>query len=257
MSTLNLPLEKVELINYNPTLKTSGDLESANRTITATSEAAGLGNADYSTTLNLPKPGDARLAVMRIGTRLSVTVDSKTATHLYCRVYVDVQDDDHRLFDLDITSTGNFLAIQDCYSGIKTAIFNLITDGASHTFYFFFWVDAGNAVLSVVQLWEAVGTNAVLYTFNALLELTHTGWLAFSWMPSREGTGASGSLISRLNWKNVSHNYPIVSMSGVNATPTSPFNTISYDSVELKICGAEATDLKYIIGACFVLRSER
>ncbi len=249
--------EKIELISYSPNLQNSGDLESGAHTIVPTSRPP-ITNAQYSVALTLPKPSDARLEVTRIGCRLSVNITGLgSATHAYCSIRVDVDDSDHELFSEDWTSAGAKLDAVDTHSGAKASIFDLLRNGSAHTFYFLFWADVANqAIIDVVQLWEAVGTNAVLYTFQPVMKLTHTGWLSFSWMPSREGTGASGSLISRLNWNGVSHNSPIVSMSGVNATASSPFNTISYDFVELKMCGAEATDLKYIINAAFLLRNE-
>ena len=97
--------EKIEVITYEPSAKDTGDLESGTKTITATSEATGVGNADYSQALTLPQPGDGRLVVTRIAARLAVTIDSfDVAEHLYCRVYVDTQDANHLLFDTDCNS---------------------------------------------------------------------------------------------------------------------------------------------------------
>lgn len=94
--------EKIETITYTPAVPGSGDLEAGTTTVTATSEASGVGNADYSAALTLPAPSDARMVAQRIATRLVVTIDSfDAATHLYCRVYMDVQDADHRLFGED------------------------------------------------------------------------------------------------------------------------------------------------------------
>lgn len=86
-----------------------------------------------------------------------MAIDSfDTAIHLYCRVYVDAQDADHRLFDEDWNSTGAKLDAVDTLVGTKEPIFNLLKDGSAHTF--FFWVDQANdVVISLVQLWEAVG----------------------------------------------------------------------------------------------------
>lgn len=250
--------EKIELISYSPNLQNSGDLEAGTHTIIPTSRPS-IASAQYNVVLTLPKPADTRLEVTRIGCRLSVNITALgTATRVYCSVRVDIDDSDHELFNEEWTSTEAKLDATDTHSGAKAIIFDLLKDGSAHTFYFLFWADVtSQAVIDVVQLWEAVGTSAVLYSFQPVMKIAHTGCLSFSWMPSREGTGASNSLISRLNWKGVSHNSPIVSMTGVNATPSSPFNTISYDSVELRICGAEATDLKYIINAAFLLRSEQ
>jgi hypothetical protein len=250
--------EKIELVNYSPGLQNSGDLEVGTHTIVPTSRPE-IASAQYSVVLTLPKSTNAKLEVVRIACRLSVNIASLgTATRVCCSVRVDVDDSDHELFSEEWTSIGAKLDTVDTYSGSKAAIFNLLKDGSAHTFYFLFWADVSNqAMIDVVQLWEAVGTNSVLYSFPVIMKLTHTGWLSFSWMPSREGTGASGSLISRLNWNGVSHNSPVVSVTGVNATPSSPFSTLSYDSVELRMCGAETTDLKYIINVAFLLRNEQ
>lgn len=179
--------EKIETIMYAPGLQDSGDLEASTKTITATAEASGLGNADYSKSLTLPKPDDARLALKRIAARLAVTIDSfNAATHLYCRVYVDAQDADHRLFDEDWDSIGAKLDATDKTSG---TIFDLLKDGAAHTFYFFFWVNqANNAVISLVQLWEGVG-NAGTGSNEECLRLTISGLIQWTSSATLNGTG--------------------------------------------------------------------
>ena len=106
--------EKIEFIPYGPSYPSTGNLEAGTRAITATSEASGLGNVDYSVALTLASPSDVRMEVLRIVSRLSVIIDSfDVATTLYCRVYVDIQDADHRLFDLRWSSTGENLAAVD------------------------------------------------------------------------------------------------------------------------------------------------
>jgi len=176
--------EKVESIVYTPTLQDSSDLEAATKTITATAEASGTGNADYSKSLTLAKPSDARLLVKRIASRLAVTIDSMTAGHLYCRVYVDSQDAAHRLFDEDWTATGEKLDAADFASG---GVFDAIADGAAHTFYFFFWVDAGNAVISVVQIQLAIGTKDT--TPQEILRLDFGGLVSVVATARVSGTG--------------------------------------------------------------------
>lgn len=184
--------EKIESIIYSPGIKDSADLESGTKTITATSEASGVGNADYSKALTLAKPGDPRLLVKRIGARLAVTIDSMTAGHLYVRVYVDQQDTAHRLFNEDWATTGDKL---DGASFTSGDVFNLLADGQAHTFYFFLWVDAGNAVISKVQLWEGVGNYG---TSPALcLQLSsHRGWLQFSAVIDKIGTGSANFTVT-------------------------------------------------------------
>jgi len=189
----SIGLEKIEQLAYTSGKQDTGDLEAATKTVTATSEASGVGNADYSKALTLPKPSDARLIVKRIATRLAVTIDSfDTATHLYCRVYVDQQDADHRLFDMDWDSTGAKLTAVDTHSGALSTIFDLLKDGASHTFYFFFWIDqANNAVISLVQLWESVGTCDTYGGHREILELNFSGLATIHSSIRRIGTGSS------------------------------------------------------------------
>ncbi len=177
--------EKIEVISYAPGTQDSTDLEAGTNTITATAEATGVGNADYSAALTLPAPSDGRLEVMVVGARLSCTIDSMTAGDLYCRVYVDQQDADHRLFDLDWTTNGNKLSFSQTYSAAYPAIFNLLKDGGAHTFYFFFWVDTGNAVISLVQLWEGVGSSN-----GRVLMLDFTGLVWANVNPGQQGTGS-------------------------------------------------------------------
>jgi len=182
--------EVIETINYSPGVQDTGDLETGTNTITATSEASGIGNADYNKALTLLKPSDARLEIKKVAARLAATIDSfggsPAATHLYCRVYVDALDADHRLFDEDWDSTGAKLDSSLIASG---TLYDLLRDGASHTFYFFFWVDQGMAVISVVELWEGVGATAGESYHTALL--THTGFASLYCDVKSVGTGSS------------------------------------------------------------------
>ena len=184
----NFPSELMESIYYYPSAKDTGDLEAATKTVTATSEASGLANKDYSYAITLPAPSDSRLTVQRICSRLSVVIDSMTATHAYCRIYVDAQDAEHLLFDKDYTSTGTKLEAVDVLVGTKEAIFNLLKDGSAHTFYFYFWVDAGNAVLSLVKLWECVGTCATGVSVS-IIKLDYSGMIDFVAGFDKIGTG--------------------------------------------------------------------
>jgi hypothetical protein len=165
---------KYETISYQPSLQNTGDLEAATKTITAASKGAA---ADYSANLTLPSPTDVRLAVLRIASRLSVTRDSGSSAHLYCSVYVDSADGsdaNKRLFNAVDIQAGNLAAVTTHAANLAT-IFNLLKDGAAHTFYFFFWVDSGNSVISLVQLWEYVGDNDTGYNFAPALKLTYSG----------------------------------------------------------------------------------
>ncbi|MFC1904358.1 hypothetical protein ACFLXT_01120 [Chloroflexota bacterium] len=111
--------EKVESILYQPGLVDSGDLESGTHTIVPTSRPA-IGSAQYSASLTLSKPADARLVVRRIAARLKVNIAGLgTATTVNCAVRVDVDDADHELFNLSWTSVGAKLAAVDTHSGLN------------------------------------------------------------------------------------------------------------------------------------------
>jgi len=164
----------IETITYAPGRQDTGDLVPATKTITATEEASGIANKDYSSAKTLTAPTDARLAIISLITRLSVTIDSDDGTHdLRCRVYVDAQDADHLLFDLTYVSTGNQLAVQALTASTKPIIFDLLKNGSPHTFYFFFWSPGNHSpVISLVNLWEAVGSNKTSGWGNKVLTFT-------------------------------------------------------------------------------------
>lgn len=242
--------ERIGLIDYNPGKEDTGDLESGTKTITATAEASGTGNADYSQALTLTKPDDARLEVLRIAARLSVTIDSfDTAEHLYCRVYVDEQDANHLLFDKDWTSIGNKLDAVVTYSGQKATIFNLLKDGGEHTFYFFFWTDkANNAVISLVQLWEGVSG---LDNNNPCIRCNHTGFIGLSSLSSKVGTGTQTVRVRRKERQVYGY---IVSTTADQANVecvlvSQGLVIFEYSSV--------ATDLPYLANSQWILRSEQ
>ncbi|HSW57709.1 MAG TPA: hypothetical protein VLH15_04870, partial [Dehalococcoidales bacterium] len=149
--------ERVDYSVYSPGLVNSGNRISTTWTISATSE----GSSTDTVPMTLPAPADKRFDILRIGTRSSLTVDSFNAgcTQLRCRIYVDTQHANNLLHDITIAAPGNTLTTQDCFSTTKATIYNLLKDGLAHNFIFYFWVNAGDAVLSVAQVWEGVGTS--------------------------------------------------------------------------------------------------
>lgn len=254
--------ERIESIFYKPGLQGSGDLESGTNNITATSEASGTGDADYSKSLTLPKPSDARIKVLQIAARLAVTIDSfgEGASELNCRVYVDQQDTDHRLFDLTgdnkWTTTGNKLEVILTKSSDKPTIFNLLKDGSSHTFYFFFWVDAGNAVISVVELWEGVGA-APGNNGTICLEICHTGWLTFSSYLARVGSGnISQRLYNGAYTDSSCYGRMVIDLSS-GIAKGADCTALCGNKLSLAIYSSVSTDLVYINSILIVLRSEQ
>jgi hypothetical protein len=243
--------EKVETIACSPGAKDSGDLETGTKTITATAEASGVESADYNTGLTLPKPGDARLLLLRIAARLMATIDSMTAGHLYCRVYVDQQDAEHRLFDEDWTTIGDKLDAIDTHSGALSTIFDLLEDGNAHIFYFFFWVDSGNAVISLVRLWEAVGSKSTMWWNQTVLKVKHTGLMSLYVRVARVGTGTTSFALVKTIDSDL-HPYSSASTSTDN-----PVACVVADDLEISTAGSVATDIHYIDRMSVILRSEQ
>ena len=248
--------EKIETIFYSPGLQDSQDLEPATKTITALAEATGLANADYSKALTLPKPADTRLVVKNIATKLAVTIDSMTAGHLYCRVYADVQDANHRLYNKDWTAAA---ATESVFNVNTGTIFDLLSDGVAHTFYFFFWVDAGNAVLSLVQFWEGVGLAGGP---DYCLEIIHKGLTQFSFycicLGAGDHTWQCAEITEGGNWTSGI----VWTRSATNETWSAPNNVASplvMSGGKLTILARTsiATQFAYLSGMNLVLRSEQ
>jgi len=235
--------ETYENILYTPSFKTTNDLEEATKTIIASSEANGTENADYFKALLLPVPSDARLEIMRICARLAVTIDSMTAGHLYCKVYVDAQDADHLLFEKDFTSAAANLDAVDVLDGTKDTIFDMLKDGTAHTFYFFFWVDTGDAVLSLVQLWEAVGTCST--STLEVMKITHNGMLSIGAYCTKVGTGTITAAVANIN------KYYEVQAIGSSQR----YLIISPGSLHVTAKGTVATDINFVDSIGISLRT--
>lgn len=245
--------EKLETIVYQPGLQDSGDLEVGMKTINATAEASGTANADYAAVLTLPKPADDRLAVQRVCVRLQTTIDDIPSgdTNLYCRVYVDVQDANHRLFDLDWTSSGTKLFAVDTHSGALATIFNILKDGTAHTFYFFFWkTGTGTGItISTVRLWEGVGS-CVVGAGTPCLAIMHDGLLSGFMACSKVGTGSSTIRLCQ-GMQDSTYLWYIISAISESAIPMTISNNFG-----LAINTTIDADLVYLMRILFTLRYE-
>jgi hypothetical protein len=248
-----LAKEKLEVLLYQPGLQDSGDLETGTKTIAAAVEASGLGNASYTVSLTLPRPTDDRLVVKRICARLQVTIDAIAGgdTDLYCRVYVDAQDAAHRLFDLDWTSTGVKLLALDTHSAALSPIFDLLRDGNSHNFYFFFWKAGTGAgvTISLVQVWEGVGAKMV-GAGTPYLGITHAGLLSGFMACSKVGTGSSSlRLCQGIQDTNYgSYLVAVISESPIPLTMGVNFGVAINTTVD--------TNLAYLLSIFLTLRNE-
>jgi len=245
--------EVVESIHYAPGLVNTGDLEPATKTITATSEAVGLTNADYSATLTLSKPADARLVVKRICTRFEVIRDSGTSLWTQMRVYVDVQDAAHMLFDNNIQDPAQNPASSAVHETYKPDIYNLLKDGGAHTFYFFLWVDSGDSIISKVQLWEAVGSPSTAFDGEPIMQLNHKGLIGVAAHASqREGSGTTTTML-------MPDGDAATYFNAILQTTSAEFGVGSFigRNPVIAIKGTVGTDLNYVSRILFLLRSEK
>lgn len=170
--------ERVESIAYSIGLQDSGDLEATTKTITATTKPA---TPDYTSTLTIPAVPDNRLEVLRTAIRVQIDIDSfgstPVATKLFCTVEVNGVE---KLSAVEFTAVGANLAAVDLTAG-----FNL---GSANTLEVFLWVDQGEVVVSLAQLWMTVGTTLTSGR-PTVLKIRHSGLLALASRLKRVGTG--------------------------------------------------------------------
>lgn len=239
--------EEITKVLYQPECQDTGNLEGGTHTIVPTSRPA-IGNAQYSQSLTLPKPDDGRLVIKRIAARLNVNIAGLgTATTVYCAVRIDVDDVAHELFNESWDGTGSKLAVANLTSG---TLYDLLSDGSAHTFYFLFWADvASQATVDVVQLWEGVGACSTNWT-GYCLELTHTGLMSMSGYQMRKGTGSlsldlfqGGAGVNSLLYRSTENELriPLAILYGIN---------------KFRLNASVGTDLIYIHQMAFYLRRE-
>ena len=236
---------QVKFVNFQPKVQDSTDLEAGTKTITATTIP---GTADYSKALTLPSPSAAWVEVLRIAARLNVVRDSGTSANLYCTVTVDsAGGSTNKLFDgVDVQAVA--LQVAELTSG---AIFDLLKDGASHTFYFFFWVDAGDSVISLVQLWEGVGTSDATSKVN-ILKVKGRGSLTWLGFKVRIGSGAVSA-----QWRFLEPDETVGSFSADSGgLDGGKVGSMDIDGgIVFEMSGTVATDLNYLRDIFVVLRS--
>ncbi len=231
--------ERVVTITYTPGLATTGDIEPATHTVTATSKA---GSPDYTSALTLPAPSDARLKVLRLCLRLQATIDSfggaPAATQMSYSVHVNGAE---RL-------TGSWNAAGGQYASIDLTEgqFNL---GSPNSIALYLWVDQGNAVVSVAQAWLAVGTNSLSATTVHVLQFLHRGFIAYTLRLLRVGTGApsAAAVQPEIDW--LHFNY----VSGNDTRLVSPA-ALAHNQL-VRAWGTVSTDLNYVEAIAINVRS--
>jgi hypothetical protein len=236
--------EKLEQLIYSPGLPDSGDLEAATRTITATAKPA---TADYSTVLTLSLPEVTWLQIQRVCARLQVTRDSGTSANLYCTVSVDSADGSANILFDGVDVQASALQVAELTDG---DVFDRLTDGNAHTFYFFFWVDSGNAVISLVRLWMGIGTAST--SRKIVLKIVHDGQLSLVVSAPNVGTGGCACFIlpQDTDWP---LDFAEISGSGVVRLP----GVLSQGYLSIRLSGTVATDLNYVKHMAVIRRTEQ
>lgn len=179
--------ETIEALTYDPVVQDSGDMEAATKTISATSEP---GAADYSVSLTIAAPSDARVIVNRLGVLLGLEIDSwggggTTLNYRIKRAGVSI-------------GTGTVTVIGAIGAQIVTADATAGTLTGAATYELLFWVDAGSCVLSMAELWVGVGTTAN-DTPVPILSVSQAGYVSLA----GEMLAFMGSQASLALWPNL------------------------------------------------------
>jgi len=137
-----------------------------------------------------------------------------------------------------------------------------LSDRSEHTFYFFFWVDAGDAVISLVQLQAGVGSsqnsiNTIDGSTKPCLGIKHVGLFDVVLRHSKLGSGTPIAYITPGNsaWT--------TSICYASSTSTIHTGLVLGDSISrapyginlsIILVGSVATDLNYPYTVLAVLK---
>ena len=220
--------QKTETIIYSPALKDSGNLAEVTGTITATSKPE---IADYTASLTTPGPSDTGLKVCRLCQRLNIHIDSfggdPAATKLYYSIEVNGTERAGGEFSTD--GADNLISWD-----LTEGQFNL---GEANVIDIFLWVDDGSADISVVQVWQGVGTSTTGWS-SFPLEVTHKGLAQVSANFTRLGSGNAGCHLMALGTS--------ASMSESLQCDISSQLSVVNGTFAIRMKGSIATDLNYI-----------
>jgi hypothetical protein len=220
--------EKTETIIYNPSIQDSGNLAVETGIIAATSKPAA---ADYSVNLITSNPFDSRLKVRRLCQRLNIHINSFSGEPAAAKVCYSVEVNGIERASGEFTGVGadNLIAWD-----LTDGQFNL---GTANTIDVFLWVDRGTAEISVVQLWQGVGTCTTGW-FSFPIEVCHKGLAQVSANFTRVGTGIPGCNFMPLG--------PTISMSESLQNDISSKLSIINGIFTLRLKGTLMTDLNCI-----------
>jgi hypothetical protein len=228
---------KISGIIYTPWFQDSGNLETGTRTITATTKP---GSADYSASLTMQNADDGRLMVRRLCQRLNLHIDSFGGAPAATRLYYSVAVNGVERASGEFTAAG---ADNPIAWDLTEGQFNL---GSANVITVYLWVDRGNAVISVAQIWQGVGTCTIWWS-SFPLEISHTGLVQVSANFTRIGNGTTSSHLMALG--------SLASMSeSLQADASSKLSIVS-GSFAIRLKGTVTTDLNYISNINIELQS--
>lgn len=236
--------ESLEQLVYSPGLPNSGDLEPATRTITAVAKPA---LADYTTSLTIVAPADPRIQVLRAGLRLGVTIDSFGGVPAATRLNYAVEVNGVQRLTGFWTAVGAQFAVMDLTPGQ----FNL---GTANSIGVFLWVDQGNAVVSLCQVWLGVGSTGT--TPRTVATVSHNGFMAFYVQVSGAGTGFPTITVGQQGQSTPSElAFMITKAEGWNTTAKEN-SLVTAAGIAIDFYGAVATDLSALLACSFILRRQ-
>lgn len=230
--------EVIQRLSYEPGgAQDSGDMEPGAKTITATSKQ---GTPDYSTNLTAPAPADSRIAITRLGLRLQINIDSITAGQLNYSVEVNGAQ---RLTGA-WTGAGDKYAVVD----LTTGQFNL---GSANTIQVFLWVDAGNTVASLCQVWLAPGSVSSDWGGQECLTVAHSGLMSAGIrLVSIGGTTSQTLSDGGLGFSN------LITYPGGNVG-FGETSCVVQQGINLRLSATGTSPLAVLYGCTFVLRREQ
>ena len=232
--------EKLETIIYSPGAQGNSDLEAGTNTITATSKGA----ADYTQNHTIPVTGDSRLTVEQVNLTLTFTIDSMTATQLD----YDVEVGGTTRLTGNVASTGTKL------DQVNITVPAQLTLGVATAIDIHFWVDSGNAVLSMVKVISGVGSPV---NTNPIINLAFSGMAKLVGGLTKVGTGTITAYVGEAafdaQWSDCEYFRAAAAAPNFRDAVNNGTLLVS-TQLDIRTGSSVATDAVYITTIGFILR---
>jgi len=235
----------IEYLRYRPLLQDSGDIEGSTRNINVTSKQP---VPDYSISLTTPASPDSRLVVKKLGQRFQVRIDSFGGAPAATTLYYSVEGNGVERASGSFTSAGDRPRAWNLGNGQ----FNL---GTPNNIFLYLWVDRGNALISLCQFWQAVGTTGVIYPHSVdgtVATIKHSGGVIPQAMLRIIGTGIPNLIICNTDIGSAEETY-IKKVSGDYSNLYYEGNTIVQNELALRTYGGVQDDLSFLYAMSCVI----